>query len=376
LAYPAKYTISRQNLCFISTISGLWTQEEYCIVDFKRRDFLKLMGASAAGAVGAVSVTAQSGKGDVQASVSGHGDTASVLKQEVKNWEAMDKAHENGVKMFLDNVGKDPIFWRKPPLEYTMDGDVKVFHLTCQNVEWETAPGMVFPAMTYNGIMPGPEIRVTEGDKVRFVVTNEMDESTAIHFHGLRVPNSQDGVPYITQGVITPGSTFSYEFTVRNHGSHMYHSHHNAAEQTTSGLLGALVVEPADKSREPVVDADYTLILNDSALGFTLNGKSFPFTQPIIAKLGQKIRVRYMNEGLMIHPMHLHGIPQLVYAKDGFPMPVPFMCDTLNIAPGERYDVIINCDEPGVWAFHCHILSHAESRDGMFGMVTVLIVQE
>lgn len=344
-------------------------------MDFKRRDFLKLMGAGAAGAVGAVTVTAQNNTAANVPSVTGHNEVASVAMQ-TEDWQAMDAAHENGVKMFLDNVGKDNgLFWGNK-LEPVMDGDVKVFNLTCKEVEWETAPGMSYPAMTYNGTVPGPEIRVTEGDTVRFVVTNEMTQSTAIHFHGVRLPNNQDGVPFITQGVITPGSTFSYEFTTRNFGTHMYHSHHNAAEQTTGGLLGALIIEPKDKSREPVVDAEYTLVLNDSALGFTLNGKSFPFTQPIVAKLGQKIRVRYMNEGLMIHPMHLHGIPQLVVAKDGHYSPVPYMVDTLNIAPGERYDVVIDCDEAGVWAYHCHILNHAESREGMFGMVTVLIVQE
>ena len=114
----------------------------------------------------------------------------------------------------------------------------------------------------------------------------------------------------------------------------------------------------------------------DSSLGFTLNGKEFPYTQPILANKGDRIRVRYMNEGLMIHPMHLHGIPQLVIAKDGYNLPVPYKVDTLCIAPGERYDTIVECTEPGLWAFHCHILTHAESRHGMFGMVTVLGVQD
>ncbi|HEX2908838.1 MAG TPA: multicopper oxidase domain-containing protein, partial [Phototrophicaceae bacterium] len=170
--------------------------------------------------------------------------------------------------------------------------------------------------------------------------------------------------------------TFTYEFTVKNPGSHMYHSHHNAAEQVSSGMLGPFIIEPKDKSREPVVDADYNFVLNDTTLGFTINGRSFPYTQPIRAKLGQKIRIRYMNEGFMIHPFHLHGIPQLVIAKDGWPLAVPYMCDTLNIAPGERYDVIVDCTDLGLWAFHCHILTHAESRHGMFGMVTVLVVEE
>lgn len=290
------------------------------------------------------------------------------------DWQMMNEHHQAGINTFLDNIGQDPDFWR-PPLEPTVVDGVKVFDLVCQEIEWETMPGTPFPAMTYNGIVPGPTIRVTEGDRIRINCTNEMTQSTSIHFHGLRVPNDQDGVPFITQPPIDPGQTFTYEFTVPNPGTHMYHSHHNAAEQVTRGLLGAFIVDPLDTSREPEVDADYVLILNDSSLGFTLNGKGFPYTQPVAAKFGDRIRIRYMNEGLMIHPMHLHGIPQLVFAKDGFYLPAPYMADTVNIAPGERYDVLIECDLPGLWAFHCHILSHAESRDGMFGMVTVLAVE-
>lgn len=330
----------------------------------ERRRFLKLAGVGAATLALPAVIAAQD-----------HEHASVSLQEAQENADAMDAMHGEGVQVFLDNIGKDETFWR-PPLEPTMDGDVKVFELSVQQIDWETKPGTVYPAMAYNGLVPGPEIRVTEGDKVRIVMTNEMDQSTAIHFHGLMIPNNMDGVPFVTQPPVRPGETFTYEFPIRNAGSHMYHSHHNAAEQVSSGLLGAFIVEPQDKSREPQVDAEYTLILNDTTLGFTLNGKEFPYTQPILAKKGQKLRIRYMNEGFMIHPMHLHGMPQLVFAKDGYNLPVPYLCDTLNVAPGERYDVIVDCTEPGLWAFHCHILTHAESRHGMFGMVTVLGVEE
>ena len=290
-------------------------------------------------------------------------------------WVEMDRMHEAGVKSFpvpTKGVGGQP-------LEYTLDGDVKVFELTCSMMEWEYDAGKSVEVMCYNEMVPGPEIRVTEGDKVRFIVTNTMEESTAIHWHGLILPNAMDGVPFITQPPITPGSTFTYEWTVRkgNIGSHMYHSHLNAAEQVTRGLLGAFIVEPQDPADWPEFDREYTLILNDGPIGgFTINGKSFPATAPVSAKLGEKVLIRYMNEGLMIHPMHLHGMPQLVVAQDGWALPQPYMCDTLNIAPGQRFDVLIEATELGVWAFHCHILSHAESSHGMFGMVTVFIVEE
>jgi len=338
-----------------------------------RRRFLKLAGISA-GTVGAAAAFSQPGKIFSAANTAEASTGHNNILQTGETPEEMDSMHEAGVKAFLDNVGKEADFWRKP-LDPVMDGDVKVFNLVCQDIQWETSPGMSYPAMAYNGMIPGPEIRFTEGDKVRFVLKNEMKQSTAIHFHGVRLPNEQDGVPYITQKPVKSGETGTYEFTARNAGTHMYHSHHNAAEQVTSGLLGALIIEPKDKSREPKVDAEYTFVLNDTTLGFTINGRQFPVTQPIVAQKGQKLRIRYMNEGLMIHPMHLHGIPQTVISKDGNNLPVPYLVDTLSIAPGERYDTIIDADEPGVWAFHCHVLTHAESRHGMFGMVTVLIVK-
>lgn len=284
----------------------------------------------------------------------------------------MDRMHEAGVKAFpAKTEGKGNL-----PMTPRIVGGVKVFDLVAKKTQWEVEVGKRIEAWTYNGMVPGPQIRVKEGERVRIVVKNELDESTAVHFHGVEVPNDQDGVPFITQPPIKSGETFTYEFTAPNPGSHMYHSHHNAATQVGRGLLGAFIIEPKRKRAIENVDVDYVMILNDGYNGFTLNGKGFPATEPIVAKLGQKARIRFMNEGMMIHPMHLHGMHMTVIDKDGWPLPQPFRCDTLNIAPGERWDVIVNCNNPGVWAFHCHILPHAESDHGMFGMVTALIVQK
>ena len=285
--------------------------------------------------------------------------------------DAMDKMHEAGIKAFpAKTAGKG-----NQPLEPRIVNGVKVYDLTAKKIRWETAPGQTVEAWAYNDQVPGPQIRVREGDRVRVTLKNELAESTSIHFHGLELPNDQDGVPFVTQPPIKPGQSYTYDFTVPNSGSHMYHSHHNAATQVGLGLLGAFIVEP--KSPLPIerADVDYTLVLNDGAHGYTFNGKSFPATEPIVAKKGQKVRIRFMNEGMMIHPMHLHGMHMTVIAKDGWDQPAPWKCDTLNVAPGERWDVIVNCDKPGTWAFHCHILPHAESDHGMFGMVTALIVK-
>src|SRR3954451_17105863 len=295
--------------------------------------------------------------------------------QDEMSADEMDAMHEAGVKAFPAKTAG----LGGQPLPFTMDGEVKVFDLVSQIVQWEFAPGKLVEAWTYNGVVPGPEIRVTEGDQVRINVSNELPESTAVHWHGLMVPNSQDGVPFITQPPIKPGEMYTYEFTIRdgNAGSHMYHSHHNSAAQVTKGLLGPFIVEPKDPASRPAFDREFTLVLNDGPIGgFSLNGKGFPATQPLVAKKGEKVLIRYMNEGLMIHPMHLHGMPMTVFAHDGYLVPQPYMCDTLNIAPGQRFEAIVEATEVGAWAFHCHILSHAESDNGMFGMVTVFVVEE
>ena len=297
-----------------------------------------------------------------------------TLAEKRANAEAMDAHHEKGIKAFpAKTAGKGNV-----PLAPRMDGNVKCFDLTASVIQWETEPGKIVEAWAYNGQVPGPQLRVKEGDRVRVTIRNELPESTAIHFHGLELPVELDGVPFITQPPVRPGEDYVYEFTapVGNAGSHMYHSHHNAAKQVAFGLLGAFIVEPRRPRAIEKVDVDYTMILNDGAHGYTLNGKGFPATEPIVAKLGQKVRIRFMNEGMMIHPMHLHGMHMTVIDKDGWAQPAPWKCDTINVAPGERWDVVVNCNNPGTWAFHCHVLPHAETEHGMFGMVTALIVEK
>ena len=330
-----------------------------------RRDFLRT-GALAAIAVGTVGAVACA----KDAATPAADPNAAALQDPRTVSEQMDAMHEAGVKAFpasTDGKGNQLMAPR-------MEGRVKVYDLTATVIQWEVEPGRRVEAWVYNGQLPGPMIRVREGDRVRINLKNDLPESTVIHFHGLEVPNDQDGVPFITQPPVKPGETYTYEFTVPNSGSHMYHSHHNAAKQVALGLLGAFIVEPRVKTAADRADVDYTMVINDGFHGFTLNGKGFPATEPIVCKLGQTVRVRFMNEGMMIHPMHLHGMHMTVIAKDGWPQPQPWKCDTLNVAPGERWDVLIRANNPGVWAFHCHILSHVERQHGMFGMVTALIV--
>lgn len=290
--------------------------------------------------------------------------------------EEIDAHHKQGVEDFLRNQ-VTPITKGKgnQPLEPVVEDGVKVFRLTCDELQWEVSPGKVIAARGYNGAIPGPILRAREGERVRIIVTNNLKESTSIHWHGLYVPNNMDGVTFINQEPIKPGATFTYEFTLRNSGTHMYHSHHNAMDQVNRGLLGAFIVDPRDPSTYPQYDREYILVLNDLNLGFTINGKGFPATEALVAKRGERVLLRWLNEGVMNHPMHLHGMPMLTFAKDGWPMNPPQMCDTLDVAPGNRYDTLVEATEPGVWALHCHVLTHAESPQGMFGLVTAFIVE-
>lgn len=261
------------------------------------------------------------------------------------------------------------------PLTPRIEGGIKVFDLTIDEANHqidELKPPVA--GLGYNAQWPGPTIRVTQGDRVRANFTNNLKETTGVHFHGVEFDDFfQDGIPFITQLPILPGETYTYEFTANNAGSLMYHSHHNATDQVGRGLLGAFVVEPkADPIR---ADREYVWISNDSIGGFTINGHGFPAVVPVLAAHGETIRVRFMNEGIMMHPWHLHGMPMRVVARDGWPLgSAEFTCDTLGVNPGERYDVLIEAKTLGVWAFHCHILPHAEGASGMFGMVNTLIV--
>lgn len=289
--------------------------------------------------------------------------------------EEMAAAHDElDFPVETDGDGNQPL-----AAEIADDG-TKVFELTAEEIEWEVAPGETREAMAYNGQIPGPRIDVEAGDDVRIVLHNEMAVPTALHFHHLTVPNDMDGVPGLTQDSVLPGESFAYEFTISDDdvGSQMYHSHFDSAHQVPSGLLGALIIRndalEADLGVDEV-DHDLVMVLGDGPLGYALNGKSFPATEPLVVAQGDTVRVRYYNEGLEVHPMHLHGVRQTVVARDGRPLASPYEEDNVLVAPGDRVDVVIEATEPGTWAWHCHILTHAEGADGMFGMVTALVVE-
>ncbi len=268
------------------------------------------------------------------------------------------------------------------PLAYTQDDEVKVFELTARPVRWPILKDVYVTAWTYNGTVPGPMIRVTEGDQVRIIIKNELPEATSIHWHGLPVPNEMDGVPPFTQKAIEPGEMFTYEFTAAPAGTFMYHSHVNTDEQIMLGLYAPFIIDSKTPGHEqPAVDE--VLMLSEWTIGpngetyptmpmagaepnyFTINGKSFPETQSITVKKGDVVRLRLAGIGQFTHPMHLHGASFKVVAIDGNPVPeaAQLTRDTLAVNPGERYDIEFTATNPGTWVFHCHVLHHVTNNN-------------
>jgi FtsP/CotA-like multicopper oxidase with cupredoxin domain len=269
------------------------------------------------------------------------------------------------------------------PLAFHMDGATKVFDLKAEHLQWEVLPGEFVDAYGYAGAdgqaeVPGPLIRVTEGDHVRVNFTNELPEPTVIHFHGPKLPNGMDGVADVTQKRIEPGETFTYEFDASPTGTFMYHTHYNSAEQEGKGLYGIFQVDPKEGAR---IQSDVEVFQVLSELGgyYLINGKAFPATEPIQAKVGQRVLIHLVNLGQMTHPMHMHGAPFQVVGTDGYPVPAgqELTKDVINIGPGERYDLLMNANNPGTWLFHCHILTHVQNHGvEPGGMITVVKVTQ
>ncbi|TRZ72420.1 MAG: copper oxidase [Actinobacteria bacterium] len=309
--------------------------------------------------------------------------TSDTMPMAPMTWQQMDKIMEDVALSFpakTEGVGNQE-------LEYIMSADgYKEFVMTAKIVKWEVEVGKFVDAWTYNGMVPGPVIHVNSGDKVRIVLKNELPESTSMHLHGVRVPNAMDGVDPYTQKPIDPGATFSYEFVADGPAVGMYHSHHNAQVQIPNGMAGALIIDDwkaiamkAAKGKTGDADGkaeqEVVMVLNDAGtIGLSLNGKSFPATAPYSLKVGETMVVHYVNEGFMVHPMHLHQPTGLVVARDGNVLDSPYFADTISVAPGERWTVVYTAQDVGVWAWHCHILTHAETPQGMRYMVTALIV--
>jgi len=265
-------------------------------------------------------------------------------------------------------------------LPHRIVGGVKEFHLVAEEVEHEFAPGSRAKCWGYNGTTPGPTIEAVEGDRVRILVTNRLPEHTTIHWHGILLPSGMDGVGGLSQPHIRPGETYAYEFTLRQHGTHMYHPHADEMVQLAVGMMGMFIIHP--RGGEPRrIDRDYAFLLHNWALHpgtyrpdpaimqefdlWTFNSKIFPAIDPLVARTGERVRIRIGNLSMWNHPIHLHGVQYEVTGGDGgrWPRALWRPETTEIVAVGQTRDLEFTA-VPGDWALHCHMSHHTMNAMG------------
>ena len=259
-------------------------------------------------------------------------------------------------------------------LPHVMKSGVKEFHLVAEEVDHEFAPGSRAKCWGYNGTTPGPTIEAVEGDRVRILVTNHLGEPTSVHWHGLYLPSGMDGVSGLSQPHIAPGETYAYEFTLKQHGTHMYHPHADEMVQMGLGMMGLFIIHPKDGEPHKI-DRDYAFLLHNWALHpgtsrpdpsimqefdlWTFNSKTFPAIDPLVARTGERVRIRIGNLSMWNHPIHLHGVQFYVTGGDGGRWPHAAWRTEVTeiISVGQMRDIEFIAI-PGDWALHCHMSHH------------------
>lgn len=266
-------------------------------------------------------------------------------------------------------------------MPWTMEDGYKVFRIEVNECEHEISPGMSIKAWCYNGRTPGPTIEAVEGDKVRMLVTNKLPESTAIHWHGIFLPNGMDGVSGLNQKPIRPGETFLYEFVLKQNGTFMYHSHADEMIQMGLGTMGMFIIHPRTPE-SPKIDKDFVIMLSEWYVEpgterpnpnvmtdfnvFTFNSKAFPGTDSLMVKKGDRVRIRFGNVAQESHPIHLHGYNFKVVETDGgkIPLSAQWPETTVSVFPGQTRTIEFVADALGDWAMHCHRRHHPMNAMG------------
>jgi manganese oxidase len=268
-------------------------------------------------------------------------------------------------------------------LPFKLVHGVKVFHLIAEEVEHSFDSGLRAKCWAYNGHVNSTMIEAVEGERVRIYVTNRLPIATSVHWHGIYLPNGMDGVAGLTQPYIKPGETAKYEWTLRQHGTFMFHSHHDEMTQMGMGLIGMFIMHPRNPAPEYHVERDFAIMLSewDIKVGtarpntlqmtdfniLTMNGKVFPSTGPLVCKTGNKVRIRLGNLGAMDHhPIHIHGYYFRITATDGedIPLSAQWPETTTLVAVGQTRTIEFIADAPGDWAFHCHMTHHVMNQMG------------
>jgi FtsP/CotA-like multicopper oxidase with cupredoxin domain len=347
-----------------------------------RRDLLQVMSASGAGLLAGVATGAR-------AQHEGH-DMSTMSPSQMADMKMPEQAKPAPPPAELappaalkrSEQGYVPVRtingWTLP---YQLKNGVKEFHLVAEEIEHEFAPGCRAKCWGYNGTTPGPTIEAVEGDRVRIYVTNTLGEPTSVHWHGIDLPNGYDGIGGLTQPHIKPGETYVYEFTLKQHGSHMYHPHVDENTQLAFGMMGLFIIHP--KAGEAVrIDRDYAFLLHNWALHpgtyrpdpsimqdfdlWTFNSRVFPAIEHLVAGIGERIRIRIGNLSMWNHPIHLHSNPVWITGSDGgrWPKEQWRREATEIVGVGQMRDFEFEPTEPGDWALHCHMAHHVMNAMG------------
>lgn len=368
-----------------------------------RRDILKMTGAGALGLAASRAATAMAGAVPIQSAMSVAANGSGGASASAADLRRLTTADLRALPVL------------KPANAIKRTGKQRTFTLVLGPAMVEPLPGHRVQARSINGMSPGPVLRMTEGDDVEITVVNKLAQDTGIHWHGVPVPFAMDGVPMVSQPPIAPNDQFVYRWIAPQAGTYMYHSHYNDIDQDT--IVGMIIVDPQDRSREPNYAVDVPIVVTslgweparsveaqavlansmlmpamaqnpkadpmpgmgdamermDMVEYWCFNGKTFPATEPIRVKTGDLVRVRFANITHMAHPMHLHGHWFRWIAQDGAPLPDPRPMNTIPVDPGRTVDIDFVANNPGVWPLHCHIVSHmVDNHDQMSGLVTVI----
>ncbi len=259
-----------------------------------------------------------------------------------------------------------------PDLPYTEEDGWKVFRLRAEVVKREIVPGKVLDLWGFNGSAPGPTIQVKQGDRVRVILENALPEPTSMHWHGFEDSIRYDGMPNISQRVVPPGGTYTYEFHITQTGTFFYHS--RLAMQEMVGMLGGFIMHPRE-AHAPAADHDFLIHLQEYAVlpsntvpnsanmefnWLVLNGKSGPAPTPLVVRLGNRVRIRFVNLGMDHHPMHLHGHTFYVTGTEGGRIPETawWPGNTVLVGVAQAREIEFVANNPGDWMLHCHLPHH------------------
>ena len=347
----------------------------------KRRDFITA-GSIGVGAafVASAPVLAQNSDPVVAAA-------SDRIEPEPKQWEDTYSGGDPDVKPLppgLPGIDYTPVtIPNGQTLPFKIVGGVKVIHLIAEEIEHEFTPGLVATCWGYNGKVNSTLIEAVEGERIRIYVTNKLDVPTTVHWHGIYLPNGMDGVSGVCQRPIEPGETFKYEWTIRQHGTYMYHSHYDPMTQEGMGMTGMFVIHPRNPTEDQRVDRDFVLLSSEYQVTpgasrpnpnvmsdfnvLTFNGRSFPGTDPLVVKTGERVRIRFGNLSQMDHhPIHLHGYKFKVTATDGDKLPLAGQWSETSVlvAVGQTRDIEFIADAAGDWIMHCHMTHHTMTQMG------------